>query len=290
MSVRARRFLKDLIPPIALPLARKLREMGIRPEWQYVPEGWQPDDSRGSGWTHPSVVESQVARWRDFLAAVNSTRPLGIEQESVRTHNESASAHNAILTFAYAVARAAAGSKSVSILDWGGGLGYYGAIACRIFPELEIDYAVMELPGAAAAGRQVNPDIQFFDDEQEALSRGSDLIFASNSLQYFRDWRGIIGRFRTSACRWIMLGRVPVVEKTATFAAVQRPEWLGYHTEYISWVLNRDELLREIESRDLVLEREFLTVNECLRVSGAPEQVTHRGFLLRGRSGAGGPG
>ena len=39
---------------------------------------------------------------------------------------------------------------------------------------------------------------------------------------------------------------------------MQQAHEYGYQTEYISWVINRDELLSHAASLDLMLEREFL--------------------------------
>jgi putative methyltransferase (TIGR04325 family) len=281
MASGAKRVLKQLLPPLAVPLARSIAaRSSLRPEWQYVPQGWRDDDARNMGWHHPTVVEAQRRRWSDFLAAIQSPRPLGVEQESVEIQSESPSGHNAILTFLYGVARAAATRDSVSILDWGGGLGYYAAIARAALPEIAFDYTIKELPGVCLAGRDLLQGVQFVSDPEACLSRRYDLIFASNSLQYTKDWPSLLARFAQCAERWVLLTRLPLVDKTTSFIVVQRPHWVGYKTEYISWVLNRDELLAQAASEGLVLEREFLSVDERSFIVGAPEQCHSRGFLF----------
>jgi hypothetical protein len=61
---------------------------------------------------------------------------------------------------------------------------------------------------------------------------------------------------------------------------VQRPYRVGYRTQFLSWFLNRAELIGYAESLGLELIREFLYSEEwCVR--GAPEQGHCRGYLFR---------
>jgi putative methyltransferase (TIGR04325 family) len=252
------------------------------PEWEYVPEGWRPEDPRIAGWEHPSVAETQLAKWPDFLRAVRGTSPLGVYHEAASIGSEDPAAHNFVLAFAYVLARAAAGRGSISVLDWGGGIGHYAAIARAVLPEIRIEYTVLDLPGACAAGRRVQPEVRFESDAAECLSRRYDLVFASGSLQYAADWRGVLGQFAAVAGRWVFLSRTPFVDGAPSFVVVQRP-WSagGYRTEYLSRVFNRADLLAAAGAVGLTLEREFLMVGERVAAVGAPGPFEYRGFLLR---------
>jgi putative methyltransferase (TIGR04325 family) len=253
----------------------------LLPEWEYVPEGWRPDDPRVVGWEHPSIVETQLRKWPDFVRAVQSTQPLGVYHEAAQVDSENPVAHNFVLAFAYVLARAAAGRNSLSVLDWGGGVGHYAVIARATLPEVQIDYTVLDLPGLCSAGRTLLPDVRFTSDAEECLSRRYDLIFASGSLQYAADWQGLLRRFANSAERWVFLNRTPFVNGPS-FVVVQRPHSAGgYQTEYLSRVFNRDELLSEAAAAGLAIEREFLMPGERVAAVGAPEPFEHRGFLLR---------
>jgi putative methyltransferase (TIGR04325 family) len=264
-------------------------------EWEYVPEGWRPDDPRGLGWDHPSVVETQLRKWPDFVAAVRSTRPLGVYHEAAVIDSEHPSAHNFILAFAYVLARAAAaaparpdGTRRLSVLDWGGGLGHYAVIARAVLPEVALDYTVFERPGAAEAGRGLLPDVTFSSDAEACLSRRYDLVFASGSLQYAVDWQGLLRRFAQAAEGWVFLSRTPYVDGTAGFVVVQRPHSAGYTTDYLSRVFNRGELLAQAEAAGLALDREFLMIWERVEAVGAPAPFEYRGYLFRAQSAAGG--
>ena len=209
-------------------------------EWEHVPAGWQSDDPRRMGWEHLSIIEVQQRKWPQFIKAVQGTSPLGVYHEAAQIDSENPAAHNFVLAFAYVLARAVAGRRTLSVLDWGGGLGHYAVIARATLPEVCVEYTVFDLPGICTAGRGLLPDVQFMSDVEECLSRRYDLIIASGSLQYVDDWRGLLKRFAGSAERWVFLTRTPFVDKSAAFVVVQRPHSAGgYQTEYLSHVFNR---------------------------------------------------
>jgi len=61
---------------------------------------------------------------------------------------------------------------------------------------------------------------------------------------------------------------------------VQRPYRHGYLTEYVSWVLNRQEFLSRAAGLGSALVREIL-VGEGPVIRGAPERCEFRSFLFR---------
>jgi putative methyltransferase (TIGR04325 family) len=274
-------LLRQLTPPILLPLGRAVMRVGRRSQFEYVTGRLPGDEPRGEGWAHASIVAAQRRRWPDFVAALRSTAPLGISHEARQIRTDNPSAHNAILAFSYVLGRAAAGRTQLSVLDWGGGLGYYAAIATAVLPEISFDYTVHDLPDICDAGHELQPGTRFVSDADSSLAQRYDLVFASNSLQYGRDWRVLLGRLAAAAGRWVFLSHVPLVERAAAYVVVQRPGWVGYDTEYLSWVFNRAELLSAASECGLVLEREFLMVEEKYEIAGAPEQCDNRGFLFR---------
>jgi putative methyltransferase (TIGR04325 family) len=187
--------------------------------------------------------------------------------------------HNTVMSFAYVLARAALGREGVSILDWGGGIGHYYAYARAVLPEIELDYHCYDLPLITAGGRQVLPEAQFHDTEEEALSRRYDLVLASGSLHYSRDWRRILAGLARVTDRYLYVTRQPTVETAPSFVVVQRPYRHGYITEYPGWFLNRGEFLAEAQGLGLELLREFLIAEQPV-VPGVPEQAHFRGFLF----------
>ena len=80
-----------------------------------------------------------------------------------------------------------------------------------------------------------------------------------------------------AAGRYLYVARVPVALTAPSFVVIQRPYVHGYDTEYLGWVLNRDEL---VEAAGLPLAREFL-LDARFSAAGAPEDpVEHRSFLF----------
>jgi putative methyltransferase (TIGR04325 family) len=242
-------------------------------EWEYVPEGWSYPTR---GWDAEAVADAYARKWRDYVEAIRAPRPLGVHHETAEVLTGDVGAHNMLVTFAYVLALAAHGRDRLSVLDWGGGFGHYHALSRSVLPGLELDWHVKETAAVAARGRELNLDVTFHDGDM-ALGRQYDLVVASSALQYAEDWRALLGRLADSAERHLYVARVPVALHVGSFVVIQRPYVHGYDTEYLGWVLNRDELVAAVP---LPLAREFL-LDARFSAAGAPEEpVDHRSFLF----------
>jgi putative methyltransferase (TIGR04325 family) len=279
--ISMREILRELLPPvIARPLAEMLRPRPPGgPEWEYRPEGALAWDGF-PGWNHPSVVETQRARWPAFLAALTEPKPLGVAHEARAISVRDYATHNTVLTFGYVLARAAHGRQSLSMLDWGGGSGHYLALARALLPEVPIDYACRDLPLLCALGRELIPDARFLDNDDAALARRYDLLYASSSLHYSRDFYPLLQRLCAASGDWLMITRIPVIEKREDFVVLQRPWVHGYRTEYVCWFVNRGRMIAAIQGAGFRFVREFL-VDERPIVPNAPEQCRYGGFLFQ---------
>ena len=258
---------------------------GDAPEWEFVPEGWDRARSEEAaapgGWQAEEVARSYAAKWPLFLEAVAGTGPLGVGHEvptGAAITRESTSDQSAVLAYAYALSRAAAGSTRLSVLDWGGALGHFYVLARRLFPDLEFDYHCRELPAVCDEGRRLLPEVTFHDSD-ECLNRRYDLVLASNSLQYDEDWPERLRRLASVAERRLFLTRVPVVREAESFVTLQRAQAYGYGTEYLGWVFNREELIEAAVGAGLALEREFVLVSGW-PVAGTPEGPSEYGYLF----------
>jgi hypothetical protein len=103
------------------------------------------------------VALSYEAGFQGFRDAIQPRLPLGVPHELLlgqRVRNDDPAHHNVVITYGYVLARAAGGSSTVSILDWGGGLGNYYLLSRTLLPEVELDYHCTELPRIVSAGRQ----------------------------------------------------------------------------------------------------------------------------------------
>ena len=274
------RLLSALGRCLPRPVAGWLRQrMGLPPTpWEYVADRWPDQDIRAEGWAHPSVAASLAEKWPAYAAVVDSTAPLGLWPLAPQARDELA--HNLMMSFGYVLARAGEGRTSLSVLDWGGSIGHYALAAERLFPDIAFDYTIRDLPDICATIDTLLPGIHTAASDEAAFSRSYDLVFASNSIQYTPDWQPLIRRLAEAARQWLFVTCVPVVAKSADFVIVQRPYAYGLSTEYISWVFNRDKLLKSFEELGLILVREFLA-GGAIDARGAPEVARHEGFLFR---------
>jgi putative methyltransferase (TIGR04325 family) len=276
-----KRVAKAVLPPVMTSgyrrLRRRLRTAGP-PDWEYLPGGWPEASAAVPGWNADSVVKTQLERWPSFVRSVATSAPFGLSNESAGGLPDYG-AHNTIMTFGYVLARAAQNCKRLTMLDWGGGIGHYYAYARALLPDLELAYYCRDLPNLVSGGRTVLPEATFYTNEDEALSKRYDLVVASSSLHYSRDWRPLLARLAAATTGYLYVTRQPFVREADSFVVVQRPHRYGYQTEYPGWFLNRDEFLTAAGEAGLKLVREFL-IWEIPNVPNAPEAADYRGFLF----------
>jgi putative methyltransferase (TIGR04325 family) len=238
------------------------------------------------GWLHPSIVDTQVTKWNGFAESVRRPNALGVAHEAKPGVAVNVSSHNILMTFGYVLGRAIATRRDqpVRVLDWGGGIGHYALLARQLYPEATINYTICELQPLVDAGRKLAPDVAFTADGDEALKGSYDLFYASSSLQYVRDFYGLLQKIIACGSRWIMICRMPFVDFAEDFVVVQRPKRYGYDTEYTGWFLNRNRFVTFMQKHGYALDREFLN-DERPTVENAPEQCSYRGFLFERSTG-----
>jgi len=277
---------KQLLPPIVADALRRLRRPPAPdgpPEWECVPDGWSEGDKRIKGWNEDSILETQKAKWPEYLASLQGTAPLGVAHESPVPSDDDYGAHNTLMCYAYVLALAAQGKTHLSMLDWGSGIGHYFPLSQRLLPGVDLDYSGKDMPVLARGGRELLPQATFYDNEDEALARRYDFVLASCSLHYSQDWKAVVSRLAAATNEYLFVTRLPIVHEAASFPVVQRPYRYGYDTEYVGWFLNRQEFLGHLDSLGMELMREFL-IQERPLVHNAPEQGEYRGFLFKSRN------
>lgn len=257
-----------LLPPFVTDLLRALKNWSRPPlvVLEYLPSGWDESVLTGveAGWNVDSVVEATRAENEESQRLLRNGGPLGTGHQ-----------HNLHVSFAYVLARVSSGRNSLSVLDWGSGLGYYCLVAREAIPDVSIDYHCKETSVLAAAGRRVVPEATWYSDET-CLDRKYDLVMLSGSLQYAQDWKEQLRQISKAASNWIYITRLPIVEHVPTFAAVQRV----YGSVMLHWQFNRESFLELFESLGFIAEREFETGDRPY-VKDAPEQCELRGWLFR---------
>ena len=273
MNNKLRTLLKLFLPPIAVKLVRL--EIFKKHPYVYAPDGWKTPlkQDHDIGWNSTSAVEIEKKRWPDFCKALQGTGPIGFMHEHDDPTEIKEGYHHRNITFAYVLALAAVGKKSISILDYGGSLGHNYNLAKVLLPEdIKIDFHCKEVPLLVETGRQLNPDITWYSDDR-CLNNKYDLVIANGVLQCVENWQELLLKLVGSVGDYLFLGHLPIVNKSDGFVMHQK----RYNTEMLHHQFNRNELLSKIAHP---LVREFLTgVHPYIK--NAPEQCELRSFLFR---------
>ncbi|MHC4251375.1 MAG: methyltransferase, TIGR04325 family [Planctomycetota bacterium] len=277
-------ILKSFLPPVISGLPHQLGKLfrgraARAPEWEIASDGWQTDNPRIKGWDVTSVVETQRAKWPEFVRSMRGYGPLGVAHEAAAAAGSDYASHNVLMSYAYVLALAARQKDTISVLDWGGGIGHYCVISRALLPAMEIEYHCRDLPLFCQCGKEVLPGETFHDDD-DCFRRSYDLVLASGSLQYVEDWRTTVASLVAATGSYLFITRLPVVHSADSFVVVQRPYRFGYDTEYLSWRFNRGEFLDHMETLGVELVREFLIWGQ-VDIHNAPEPCEFRGYLFR---------
>jgi putative methyltransferase (TIGR04325 family) len=267
-----------VLPPIVTEGVRHVlrrHRMGVL---EYVPGGWKAirKDCGRSGWNSESVIEAEEARFDAFRRNLQGTGPLGFSHEHTDLSViRDIPFHNVHITYAYVLALAAHKKDSLSVLDWGGGLGHYYLLGRAVVPDVRLDFHCKEVPSLAEAGKRLNPEVHWYADDK-CLEKTYDLVLINGSLQYIEDWADTIRRISAAVKDYLFLTRVPVIEEIPSFLAIQK----AYNTMMLHQQLNQSDVLRVVKETGLLLIREFV-VGDGPYVRNAPEQCEMRGWLFR---------
>jgi putative methyltransferase (TIGR04325 family) len=266
----------DTLVTWAISGLRRIRRIFLPPLLDYAPLGWETQlEAAEQGWLAVGVLAEERHQWDRFADLLRSKGPLGVSHEASLAVVDNVSYHNINYTFGYVVMKAAFGRERLSVLDWGGGLGYYYLLAKALLPgNVRLDYHCKDVATLVQAGRELAPEISWHQDDA-CLGREYDLVMVSGSLQYCREWRDFLKQVRKATGRYFFLTRTPVVQRAASFVAVQR----AYGTRMLHLQFNEDELLAEIEKLGFELVREVV-VGDPVDIRNAPEQAVLKGWLF----------
>jgi putative methyltransferase (TIGR04325 family) len=277
----ARTFLKSLVPPIlARPLA-KLWPSSELPVLQFHAPNWLESPLAGAnGWNVETVVDAETAKWEAFKNNLTEPGPLGFSHESTDlTITRNLFFHNVHVSYGYVLALAAQRQSTVSVLDWGGGLGHYYLLGKALLPGVHLDFSCRDVPLMCQRGRQLCPEVHFYDDDS-CLTRSYDLVLVNGSLGYLQNWQSIVESLSRAAGNYLFLTRVLTVRNSSSFIALQRTRVYNYNSDMLTQVFNETELLDVVAQTGLRLVREFV-VGDGPTIAGAPEQCRDCGWLFK---------
>ncbi|MCX8125316.1 MAG: hypothetical protein N3F66_14300 [Spirochaetes bacterium] len=281
-AMKLKDFFRLFVPPLCVLVYRKLcRHNNLAPHYEYIPEGWAYVQTHPEvkGWNVQEVLDTYRQKWPRFVQMVRESGPLGVAHEASLASREDINSHNTIMIFAYSLALAARNRNSLSMLDWGGGIGHYYLLAQALLPDVCIEYHCKDVPLLAQYGAQLFPNQHFYTDEL-CFTRIYDFVLASASLHYSENWQRVLAGLAKATAGYLLVTRLPTVMETASYVFIQRPYRYGYNTEYLGWCLNKTEFLHEAGKLGLDLVREFI-IGELPHIVNAPEPCQYRGFLFK---------
>lgn len=266
-----RKLLRKYLPPCLLDWARACCG-GVR-----LVSEWPPPEV--GGWAEAAQAAAQG--YREGVRRMTEGQALSFlpEEEPASWLSSDPQFHHRMVQFGLVVAGMTGTSGGRRILDFGGGFGAHAHALKRLLPHLCFDYTLCELPGFCEYGRKLNPDVRFVSSLSDA-GNGFDLVYASSSIQYVRDWPTLIAGLCAASMGRVFVTRTPFVFQSPSFIVVQR----AYGTEYPGWVFNYREFVQAVEGSALHLLETFVN-GRGLAVRGAAEPNIHLGLLFgRGRN------
>ena len=225
--------------------------------WPNVVSTWAYVSGEGNGAIEKAREEDRNAEEQGFTAPQPS--------EIVRAY---------MLAFAFAAARAADGKTSLSVLDFGGGLGLYSTVARLALTNKSVDYTVQELPAIAKAGILARPSVRFISDEQQ-LAAAYDLVFAQGSLQYVKNWREQLAKLASHSGPWLYLARVLVLKSPTVVVHQSIPG-----DQFAFWCWNEAELLDFAASIGLALVQTIQFRDAYAQIAEVEEVPRMSGYLF----------
>ncbi len=276
MNNNIKNLVRDLVPPAAIRLANSILDIMRPSSYEFIGYSW-PHGMPLKGWHSVKVQENRQQIWDTFLSSMEGNGFLGLSENALLSPRYvNIDLQNLYLSFGFILGLACQKKQSVTVLDWGGGAGNYYVISRKLFPKIIFNYHCADLPPACVTGRKLLPEVIFHDTETW-MEMHFDLVFSSGSLQYLEDWRPTVAALIDSSNQYLYITRMPFVNTGRSFVMIQRAACYG--TEYLGWVLNRQEFIQFVEQQGMKLIRQFVN-HAGPRIKGAPEQNLYMGFLF----------
>ena len=179
----------ETIDPVA-PVVHAVPSPGAVPagEWEAVPIPSKFGRVLGGG-RATSVVSTQLSKWPRFLKSLEGASLFGQSHEGSSETPADLATHNTIYHFWLRSRTCCAGPQhgQRSRLGWWARTLLY--LCTRANADV-LDYVVKDLPPFCEAGAALLPEVTFLSDEDAALGRSYDFVFASSSVHYTRDHYG----------------------------------------------------------------------------------------------------
>lgn len=137
-------------------------------------------------------------------------------------------------------------SKTVKILDFGGGAGltYVELLSAGNYSNHKLEYTVVEKEGTCEVGRKVfagDNRINFIDEIPEDVE--VDIIHLGSTLQYIRNWDEYLRKLCRCGAKHILFTSF-LAGDVETFATAQN----YYGSKIACWIFSIDDVIKVLES------------------------------------------
>lgn len=275
-NAHIRYFIGDWVPLGAIRVAKALLDVIRSASFEFIDYSW-PQGMQLKGWQADGVRESRENNWQSFVSSLQGNGLLGVgEKELLFPQHMKLDIQTLYLSYGYCLALACHNKQCVSILDWGGGTGNYYLVSRKLMPNVSMTYHCADLSSVCVAGRELLPEVTF-DENETWKEKKYDFVFSSSSLHYLEDWHTTLAALIQSSKQYLYVTRMPFVVTGKSFVMIQRAAM--YETEYLGWVLNRQEFIRFVEQRGMKLVQQFVN-HKGPQIAKAPEKNLYMGFLF----------
>jgi putative methyltransferase (TIGR04325 family) len=206
--------------------------------WEGVYNSFEKADENAIG----KGFEGDIYTERSFNAAKECFEALKSEKPIAGFHKQRSSVLPPVVSMMFSKQS----SSSLSILDFGGGLGigYMTLIESIPFKKEFIDYTIVEVQEICELSKKLytSGEVSYIS---KLPSEGSfDLIHSASALQYIESWKEILKKFADFNPKYILLSDV-FAGNIPTFVTLQN----YYDSKIKHWFFNLDEYLEAL--RDL---------------------------------------
>lgn len=238
--------------------------------WGYVGSQWPSEaDATHSGWSFQAIADVRRKQVAEFLARAPAIAVGDTLMEQANTL-VAATAVN------HAHSRVGGNVRPLSVLDWGGAVGLTAATLRRLLPAIPLTYTVKEIGDICRLGTELMPDVAFIEDADKAIAGRYDLVIASASIHYSRDWSAVVAGLANAATNSLLIARQPTVRDQASFIARQH----AYGSAFTCWILNERELVESVRRCGFEVAQRFLSGDGAM-IDSAPKQPTFHSYLFQ---------
>jgi putative methyltransferase (TIGR04325 family) len=247
-----RRWVKRLVPPVLLDLARGTAEPG--PVWRGVYAHLRDVPVVEADFSDELIDEMVTTAAAALTAWRAGTKPLLWHEP-----------------FALVAGAISSRDRRVRVIDFGGGVGSgYVQLMTSLPPTVALDYLVVDSPAMCEAGRRLFPgDSRIRFDTELPHAANADVVYVNSVLQYIDDYRAMLRRLAALGAGTIFLARLAAGSQP-TFASEQ----LNVPGRVFSyWFVNVHEVIDTMEASGYDLACDSF-VDRAYDQSNLPE--THR--------------